>query len=100
MSVGEKCRTGCRERNHRSYAECLRSAGVGVNLSVTPNNPWDKDVDRYKAARAEGIQPDGTSRRAVEEAVAFSDRFGTAYDGGDKESTLVRAGLAPEGIVT
>lgn len=93
---GSNCRSGCRERNHSSYAECLRAAGVGLNLQATPNNSWDREIAAYKSAREEGIQPEGTSLRATQEAVAFSDKHGVAYDGGDKAGTLVRAGLAQD----
>lgn len=92
---GSNCRSGCRERNHRSYAECLRAANVGVNMevSVTRRNRWDTEIEKYAKARAEGIQPEATNLRAIEEAVAFSDKHGVAYDGGDKMGTLQRAGM-------
>lgn len=93
--AGENCRSGCRERNHRSYAECLRSANVKVNMqvTVTKRNSWDNELETYRSAREQGIQPDSTSLRATEEAIAFSDKHGVAYDAGDKVATLAKAGL-------
>lgn len=43
---------------------------------------WDKELDFYKDARKQGIQPEGTSRAAVERALDASETLGKAYDGG------------------
>lgn len=43
---------------------------------------WDSELDFYKQARAQGIQPEGTSRAAVEKALDASEVIGKAYDGG------------------
>lgn len=85
------CRAKCATQDHESYGACLRSAGVGVNLQVSPRNPIDMNYKAYRAAREEGIQPDGSSMRQIERAKAFSDSTGVAYDGGDKAGTLMKA---------
>jgi hypothetical protein len=100
MTPGSNCRSGCKERNHRTYGECLRSARVRTTFAATPNNSWDSELELYSKARAEGIQPDSTSTQATMEAIAFSDKHGTAYDAGDTISTMARAGILPEGAVT
>jgi hypothetical protein len=43
---------------------------------------WDKELDFYKDARKQGIQPESTSRAAVERALTASETLGKAYDGG------------------
>lgn len=80
------CRTGCRARDHSSYGECLRDAGVRTYLASpskgldgTAQRRWDGELAAYRSARAQGIQPDGTTRKAVENAVRASDRAGAAY---------------------
>jgi hypothetical protein len=87
MPLGENCRTGCKEKNHETYIECLRDSNLHVNTgdagraqSSMTAKKWDKELDAYKAARAEGIQPAGTTMRAINEARDASDRLGAAYN--------------------
>jgi hypothetical protein len=42
---------------------------------------WDNELDAYANARAQGIQPSGTSMKQVVEAEKASDTLGTAYNG-------------------
>lgn len=80
------CRSGCKTQDHSSYHECLRDAGVRTYLASpskgldgTAQKKWDAELAAYRAARRQGIQPDGTTRRKVEEAVRLSDAAGAAY---------------------
>ena len=41
---------------------------------------WDKELDLYKQARNQGIQPAGTSTKAIQDALDKSDKAGKAYD--------------------
>jgi hypothetical protein len=41
---------------------------------------WDGELEAYRKARAEGIQPAGTSMKAINEAKAASDNLGTAFN--------------------
>ncbi len=41
----------------------------------------DSELAAYRAARAEGIQPDGTQMHQVEKAKKISDASGVAYGG-------------------
>lgn len=55
--------------------------GVGdanskVSMSTTK---WDAELKAYKDARAQGIQPAGTSMKAVRKAVDISNKTGKAY---------------------
>jgi hypothetical protein len=55
--------------------------GVGdanskVSMSTTK---WDAELKAYKDARAQGIQPDGTSMKAVQKAIDISQKTGKAY---------------------
>lgn len=77
--TGDRCRTGCRTRDHESYAECLRDGTPRVTFQATPNNSWDKELETYRAARVQGIQPDSTRTADIQKAVEASDRTGTAY---------------------
>jgi hypothetical protein len=80
------CRTGCRTKDHENYHACLRDAGVRTYLASpskgldgTTQKRWDADLSAYRDARKQGIQPDGTTRRKVEQAVKASDAAGAAY---------------------
>jgi hypothetical protein len=57
--------------------------GVGdANTKVAMStSKWDAELKAYKDARAQGIQPSGTSMAKVQEAVRISDKVGKAFDG-------------------
>jgi hypothetical protein len=40
---------------------------------------WDAELKAYKDARAQGIQPDGTSMKQVQKAIDISQKTGKAY---------------------
>lgn len=83
------CTSGCQTRDHQSYAECLRSKAPKVaycnsagGYDLTTQKRWDRDLDAYRSARAEGMQPAGTAKHHVEAAKAISDATGSAYQVG------------------
>lgn len=80
------CRTGCRTQDHDSYAACLQDAGIRTYLASpskgldgTTQKRWDRDLSDYRAARRQGVQPDGTTGAKVEQAMRLSDKAGAAY---------------------
>jgi hypothetical protein len=80
------CRTGCKTQSHATYAECLQDAGIGTYLiraskgeDGTAQKKWDRELDSYRRARKEGIQPDGTRQKKIDEARRLSDTAGAAY---------------------
>ena len=81
-----KCRTGCATRDHESYAACLRAAGTKVAFcntaggqDYTAQKKWDKELDFYRQARSDGIQPATTQTRDIQAAYAASESTGTAF---------------------
>jgi hypothetical protein len=86
MSLGENCRTGCSEKNHESYIECLKASNLQINTGDAGRaenmtaKKWDGELEAYRKARAEGIQPAGTSMSAINQAKAASDKMGAAYN--------------------
>jgi hypothetical protein len=76
------------KQTHPEYVEgcfgCKISTlelGVGdanskVSMSTTK---WDAELKAYKNARAQGIQPAGTSMKQIQKAVEISDKTGKAY---------------------
>lgn len=79
------CRSGCPTQDHASWGECARAANLRVAYcgigggDATAQKRWDEDLALYRSARAQGIQPDGTTRPKVEAAIKASDRAGAAY---------------------
>lgn len=80
------CRTGCKTQDHSSWGECLRDAGVRTYLASpsrgldgTAQKDWDAELELYRKARREGIQPEGTTLNKVTEAMRKSDDAGMAY---------------------
>jgi len=41
---------------------------------------WDKELQSYRDARSQGIQPAGTSTQAIREAHQASETLGKAYN--------------------
>ena len=76
------CRTGCKTKDHESYAQCLQDANVRV--AATMNNPFTSDVKKelsaYKTARVNGIQPEGTTITKIREAESASRLLGRPYN--------------------
>lgn len=84
--LGENCRSGCKTRDHRSWGECARSASLQLNGLESlgggrdRQKKWDKELDLYRSARAQGIQPDSTRTPDIQRALDASDQSGKAYD--------------------
>lgn len=79
------CRSGCRTKDHASYAECLQSANV--TIAGTINSPLQsmydqtkKDLRDYKQARADGIIPEGTSADKIKAAKEATALLGRPYN--------------------
>jgi hypothetical protein len=45
-----------------------------------PDKKWNAELQAYRDARAQGIQPAGTTMQHVEEAHKASETLGRAYD--------------------
>lgn len=98
--LGAKCTSGCKTKNHASYGECLQDKGVKTYLASpskgldgSTQKRWDNELDLYRRARKEGIQPDGTTLTKVTEAIRASDTVGAAY-GRD----FAKSDPMPEGV--
>lgn len=74
-------------RDHSSYGACLRAAGLRVlyaksaaGLDATAEKNVHRELALYREARAAGVQPAGTTTKAVREAMELSERAGSAFD--------------------
>ena len=81
------CRTGCPTQDHANWGECLRASnlefGTGdANSSITmPKKKFEAELQAYRDARKQGIQPTGTSMAKIQQAVDLSNKVGKAFDG-------------------
>lgn len=56
----------------------MNTGDANSNLRVS-SKKWDKELQAYRDARAQGIQPAGTSMKKIQEAVKISNETGKAY---------------------
>jgi hypothetical protein len=83
MKKGAHCSSACLTKDHKTFGECMRAKGLQLkpNLSDTSSTKkWDGELQAYRDARAQGIQPGGTTMAKVQEAVEISQRTGKAYN--------------------
>jgi hypothetical protein len=80
------CRTGCPTKDCPSYGACLKAASVRVaycdsvnRQDYTRQKKWDAELASYRAARAEGIEPAGTTQKQIDQARKVSDLTGQAF---------------------
>lgn len=79
------CRTGCPTQDHASWGACARAASLRVafcgagGLDATRQKNWDAELQAYRDARRQGIQPDSTKMPAIRRAERLSQEAGAAY---------------------
>lgn len=62
------------------------ASGHIIAAGVTQKK-WDKELDFYRDARSQGIQPESTNRKAVEKAIEASEVLNRPYSG----ETMIKA---------
>lgn len=82
---GQHCSSGCKTRDHSSWGECVRAknakvayCGIGGG-DATAQKRWDNELAAYRAARAEGVEPTGTTMPKIRAALEASDKAGAAF---------------------
>lgn len=56
------------------------SPGDASSQKAMSNKKWDGELNAYRAATAQGIQPEGTNMAAIQRAVTASETIGKAYN--------------------
>lgn len=78
MINGTRCTCGA---GHATFGACLRAKNIQIgDLGRGAAKRWDSDLQAYADARAQGIQPSGVEREAVDRAVRISEGDGTAFN--------------------
>jgi hypothetical protein len=82
------CRSGCVTQDHNSWGDCLRASNIQMSTGDAngglvdggwTNKKWDNELKLYRDARAQGIQPEGTSTAKIRKALDVSDKTGHAF---------------------
>ena len=58
------------------------NAGDAAGSKFMTNKQHNQELDAYKQARAQGIQPAGTSMKKIQQALQASETLGKPYDSG------------------
>lgn len=84
--LGFHCSSGCKTKDHESWGECVRAKNARIAYAnsaggndYTAQKKWDAELQAYRDARAQGVQPDGTTMPKIEAALKASDKAGRAY---------------------
>jgi hypothetical protein len=85
------CRTGCPTGDHPTWGACARAARLQVApiANVAGAKAWDVELDAYRSARRQGVQPSGTTLKQSQDAMEISQRTGKAFDAGDPMGSIV-----------
>ena len=67
---------------------CFGCKGLSIQMNsgdadsrrTIPNKKFNAELNAYKEARAQGIQPNGTSMAKIQEAVKASEALGKPYN--------------------
>ena len=79
-----------RQRTHPEFVEgcfgCKASTlelhpGDASSMRVVSRKKWDAELNAYADARRQGIQPAGTSMKAIKDAHKASENLGKPYNG-------------------
>lgn len=75
------CRSACpTPGQHQSWGECARAANIQVGdlMNASGQKTWDRELNLYRSAREQGIQPASTRTPDIHKALDASDKAGTA----------------------
>jgi hypothetical protein len=82
--------TGCDDDCFACKVRTLElNTGDANSQKTMSNKKWHGELDAYRAARSEGIQPAGTSMKQIQEARRASDVMGKAFDANTMGSTEI-----------
>jgi len=76
------CSSACKTKDHKTWGECVRSKGISIGpdlMNTQGSKRVERELQAFRDAKAQGINPDGTTMAKVEEAVRISNETGVAY---------------------
>lgn len=83
MLEGTRCTCGA---GHATFGACLRAKNIRVaycqsasGKDATAQKKWDAELQAFRDANAQGIEPAGSSMRQIRAAVEASNATGEAF---------------------
>lgn len=76
------CSSSCRTQDHATWGECVRDKGLRIGYcgqgggDATKQKKLDADLQAYRDARRQGIQPKTTRIEDTRAAVEISNKVG------------------------
>lgn len=76
------CASSCKTQDHATYGQCMRAKGVAVmglestGQDFTRQKHWDRELQAYRDAVAEGLNPEGTTYKEIDAAKKAADLAG------------------------
>lgn len=79
---GERCSSACVTKSHYTFGECMRSKNLQVApiANLVASKEWDRELQEYRDAKRQGINPSSTRTKSTRDAVEISQRTGKAFD--------------------
>lgn len=75
---GTRCTCGA---GHETYGACLRAKGLHIGqIDRTEQARWDREIQEYRSARRQGVQPPSTKLADIRSAMEISETIGKAYN--------------------
>jgi hypothetical protein len=80
ISGMSNCRSGCKTQDHANWGECARAANFSITdpLANAVSKQANSELNAYREARKQGIQPRSTKMHDIKAAVMASDTLGKA----------------------
>lgn len=78
------CSTSCPTQDHGTFGACMRAKNLQLNPNLSntgASKAWDRELQAYRDARSQGIQPSGTTMNKIREAEEISQKTGQAFRG-------------------
>ena len=89
------------EHHPQPVEGCFGCKGLSLQMNAgdakrdIPDKKWNSELQAYRDARAQGIQPAGTTMRHIKEAHEASEKLGKAYNA----DTMPRANAIDKKVV-
>lgn len=78
------CSSSCLTQDHGTFGACMRAKNLQLNPNLSntgASKAWDRELQAYRDARSQGIQPSGTTMKKIREAEEISQKTGQAFKG-------------------
>lgn len=73
--IGDNCSANCPTKDHATWGECQRAKGIKIaycashkGSDYTAQKKWDKELNDFRTAKENGLNPEGTTRAKIEKA--------------------------------